>query len=29
LNRAHWVLLALSLVTICGAVAGSHGWSVF
>jgi uncharacterized membrane protein len=29
LNRAHWVLLALSLVTICGAVAGSRGWSVF
>lgn len=29
LQRAHWVLLALSLVTICGAVAGSHGWSVF
>ena len=27
LNRAHWVLLALSLVTIFGAVAGSQGWS--
>lgn len=29
LHRAHWVLLALSLVTIFGAVAGSQGWSVF
>jgi uncharacterized membrane protein len=29
LQRTHWVLLALSLVTILGAVAGSHGWSVF
>ncbi|MGH6972171.1 MAG: hypothetical protein ACREEQ_11220, partial [Caulobacteraceae bacterium] len=29
LHRAHWVLLALSLVTIFGAVAGSRGWSVF
>lgn len=29
LNRAHWVLLMLSLVTIFGAVAGSYGWSVF
>ncbi len=29
LQRAHWVLLALSLVTIFGAVAGSQGWSVF
>ncbi len=28
LQRAHWILLALSLVTVCGAVAGSHGWSV-
>jgi len=26
LQRAHWVLLALGLVTICGAVAGSQGW---
>jgi hypothetical protein len=25
LQLAHWVLLGLSLVTICGAVAGSHG----
>ena len=29
LHRAHWVLLALSLVTILGAVAGSQGWSFF
>jgi uncharacterized membrane protein len=29
LHRAHWVLLTLSVVTILGAVAGSHGWSVF
>lgn len=25
-QRAHWVLLTLSLVTVAGAVAGSHGW---
>jgi uncharacterized membrane protein len=29
LQRGHWVLLALSLITIFGAVAGSQGWSVF
>jgi uncharacterized membrane protein len=29
LHRAHWVLLALSLVTIVGAVAGSQGWYMF
>lgn len=29
LQRAHWVLLTLSLITIFGAVAGSQGWSVF
>lgn len=29
LHRAHWVLLTLSVVTILGAVAGSHGWSFF
>ncbi len=29
LARAHWVLLALSLITIVGAVAGSHGMSLF
>lgn len=26
-TRLHWVLLGLSLVTVAGAVAGSHGWS--
>jgi hypothetical protein len=26
LNRAHWVLLGLSVLTVAGAVAGSHGW---
>lgn len=26
MQRLHWVLLAISLVTIAGAVAGSHGW---
>lgn len=25
-RRMHWILLGLSLVTIAGAVAGSHGW---
>ena len=29
LHRAHIVLLALSLVTVFAAVAGSHGWSIF
>jgi uncharacterized membrane protein len=29
LYRAHLVLLALGLIAIFGAVAGSHGWSVF
>ena len=28
-HRLHVVLLVLSLVTTAGAVAGSHGWSVF
>jgi len=28
LHRAHIVLLALSLLTVFGAVAGSHGWSI-
>ena len=27
LQRGHWLLLALSLITILGAVAGSHGMS--
>jgi uncharacterized membrane protein len=26
IHRLHWVLLILSLLTIAGAVAGSHGW---
>ncbi len=26
MHRAHWFLLLLSLITIVGAVAGSHGW---
>ncbi len=26
MNRLHWVLLVVSLVTIVAAVAGSHGW---
>ncbi len=26
MHRAHWALLLLSLITIAGAVAGSHGW---
>lgn len=29
LHRAHVVLLTLGLVTVFGAVAGSHGWSIF
>lgn len=29
LAAVHWVPLTLSLITIFGAVAGSHGWSVF
>jgi peptidoglycan biosynthesis protein MviN/MurJ (putative lipid II flippase) len=28
-QRLHWVLLGLSLLTIAGAVAGSHGWLLF
>lgn len=26
IQRAHWFLLTLSIITIIGAVAGSHGW---
>ena len=26
IQRLHWFLLAMSLLTIAGAVAGSHGW---
>ena len=29
LHRAHVVLLTLSLITVFGAVAGSHGWAIF
>ena len=28
LQRIHWVLLALSIVTILGAVTGSQGWTI-
>jgi uncharacterized membrane protein len=27
IERMHWVLLTISLVTVLGAVAGSHGWA--
>jgi len=26
MNRMHWVMMTLSLVTVAAAVAGSHGW---
>ncbi len=26
IQRMHWILLGLSLITVAGAVAGSHGW---
>lgn len=26
IQRLHWLLLAISLITIAGAVAGAHGW---
>lgn len=29
LHRVHWLLWALGLVTVFGAVAGSHGWAIF
>ena len=29
IQRMHWVLLSLSLITVAGAVAGSHGWLLF
>lgn len=29
LQRGHWILLALSLITVFAAVAGSQGWSPF
>lgn len=28
IQRVHWVLLTLSLITVAGAVAGSHGWTI-
>jgi hypothetical protein len=28
-QRLHWVMLTLSLITIAGAVAGSHGMLFF
>lgn len=27
IQRMHWLLLGISLITVAGAVAGSHGWS--
>lgn len=29
IHKAHWFLLTLSLITIIGAIAGSHGWYFF
>lgn len=29
IQRFHWILLILSLITTAGAVAGSHGWFFF
>jgi uncharacterized membrane protein len=29
ISHAHWILLGLSLGTVFGAVAGSHGWPIF
>jgi uncharacterized membrane protein len=29
LHRMHWMLLSLSIITIFGAAAGSHGWPIF
>jgi uncharacterized membrane protein len=29
MHKAHWILLILSLITIIGGVAGSHGWYIF
>jgi hypothetical protein len=28
-TRMHWILLVLSLITVAGAVAGSHGYLLF
>lgn len=27
MHKAHWILLIISVITIVGAVAGSHGWN--
>ncbi len=29
LQRGHWLLLVLSIITVLGAVAGSQGWTIF
>lgn len=29
MQRMHWFLLSISLITVAGAVAGSHGWLFF
>ena len=29
IQRFHWILLTASMITIAGAVAGSHGWAWF
>lgn len=29
MQRFHWILLSVSLMTVAGAVAGSHGWLMF
>lgn len=29
LQRGHWLLLVLSIITVLGAVAGSQGWAIF
>ena len=29
IQRMHWILLTVSLITVVGAVAGSHGWLIF
>ena len=29
IQKVHWILLTLSLITIIGAIAGSHGWYFF
>ncbi|MCT4666280.1 MAG: hypothetical protein N4A45_13740 [Flavobacteriales bacterium] len=29
MQRVHWILLSISMITIFGATAGSHGWFLF